>query len=246
MNKVDSAAGSLLVRRLELYGLLPDEDRAALFGIRADMRRLKAGEDFVREGATPEGVFVVVDGFACRYQLSYNGARHITAYLLPGDLCDLDIQLFSHMDHNIGALSACTVAQLTLATVQGLLGRPALARAMRLVTLAEVANLREWLVNVGTRQAPHRVAHLLCGLLARLRAVGLADADSFDFPLTQIDLADTMGMSAVHMNRALQELRKARLIELRRNRLTIFNPPELQAFAQFDQKNIQTLERTAA
>ena len=245
MNDVANVAVRLLVRRLELFGRLPDEDKGALLSVSAEARIVQAGKDIVLEGALPEGVFVIVKGFACRYQLSRCGSRHITAYLLPGDLSDLDVSLLSRTDHSIGALSSCTLAQLSLATVQELLMRPALARALRLATLAETANLREWLVNLGTRRAPHRLAHLFCGLLVRLRAVGQADRDSFDFPLTQTDLADTLGMSTVHLNRSLQDLRNAQLIELRRNRLTIPNSSKLEAFAQFEAR-LPHLERTAA
>ena len=245
MNKGANAAARLLLKRLEVFGRLPDEDKAALLSVGTETRRIQAGKDFVLEGASPEGVFVIEDGIACRYHLSSCGSRHITAYLLPGDFCDLDALLQSRMDHSIGALSTCTVAQLAPTIVQDLLDRPALARALRLATLDETANLREWLVNIAKRRAVARVAHLLCGLLARLRKVGLADFDSFDFPLTQTDLADTLGMSTVHMNRSLQELRNAQLIELRRNRLTISDPSKLEALARF-QGNLPNLEKTAA
>ena len=242
---VANKAARLLIRRLELYGSLSDDDKAVLLGMDAATRTIRAGKDLVLEGAMPESAFVIVEGFACRYQLSCCGSRQITAYLLPGDFCDLDALLLSRMDHCVGALSSCTLAQLTPATVQELLKRPAIARALRLATLAETANLREWLVNLGTRRAPSRVAHLICGLLVRLRAVGLADFDSFDFPLTQVDLADTLGMSTVHMNRSLQDLRSAQLIELCRNRLTIPNSAKLEAFARSRVK-FPHLERTAA
>ena len=241
-----TALGHLLVRKLETYGPLADEDKAALLAITAEVRRVEAGKDLVQEGASPESVLVIVEGFACRYQLFPCGSRHITAYLLPGDLSDVDVSLLPSMDHSIGTLSACLVAQLAPAVVQDLLQRPGLAPALRLATLAEIANLREWLVNLGLRRSANRVAHLLCGLLARLRAVGLADHDSFDFPLTQTDLADTMGMSTVHMNRSLQELRSAKLIELRRSRLTICDLPKLKAFAHSENKYLHLDQRAVA
>ena len=237
--------GSLLTRKLESFCSLTDEDKATLLGMGAETRRVLAGRDLVIEGALPDGVFVIVEGFACRYQLSSKGSRQITAYLLPGDICDLDVLLLARMDHSIGAISTCMVAQLTPTTVQNLLKRPALARALRMATLAETANLRDWLVNIGTRPAVNRVAHLLCGLVARLRVVGLAEIDSFDFPLTQTILADTMGMSTVHMNRSLQELKGRKLIELRRKRLTILDASRLEALAGF-QANCPHLGEKAA
>lgn len=226
-----ATAGRLLVRKLETYGTLPGDDRAALTSIGAESRVVETGHDIALEEAQPQGFYVVVEGFACRYKLAQSGQRNIIAYLLPGDFCDLD--LLPRMDHSIGALSKCTVARLLPSTVQDLRQRPTVARALRLATLAEVANTREWLVNVGGRRAIVRVAHLLCELFARLHAVGLTEKGSFGLPLTQSDLADTLGISTVHMNRSLQGLRDAKLLSMRHGRVTIDDLPRLEEFAQF-------------
>jgi len=123
---------------------------------------------------------------------------------------------------------------------------PAVARSLRISTLVDEATLREWLLNVGRRTAVERIAHLFCELLLRLQAVGLVSENSVALPLTQVDLADTTGLSTVHVNRALQELRRQGLIELTRGRLTILNQPRLRALAEFKANYLHLGERAVA
>ena len=149
----------------------------------------------------------ILDGFACRYKLTSEGKRHIMAYLISGDFCDLHVFILKAMDHNIGALSPCRVVNIPRNRILEMTTRPALARALWWATLVDEAVLREWLVNMGQREAPERIAHLLCELLLRLRAIGLAASDAYELPITQEALGDTMGLSAVHVNRSLQKLR---------------------------------------
>lgn len=246
MSKGTATFGEILVSKLEAFNPLTEDDKTALLAIDVEPRRFRAGNDLVLEGDAPGGVFVIVEGFACRYKVSVRGVRQIIAYLLPGDFCDLDILLLSSMDHSIGTLSECRVAQLPSKTVHDLSNHAGLVRAFRKATLIETANAREWLVNLGGRSAVARVAHLFCELHARLQVVGLADNHSFDLPLTQVDLADAMGMSIVHMNRSLKELRSAGFINLKRSRLTICNPQGLTAFARFKSNYLHFDEKVAA
>jgi CRP-like cAMP-binding protein len=156
------------------------------------------------------------------------------AYLVPGDLCDLDVALLDTMDHTISTLSACEVVRLAPETVADLLdNHPQIARALRKAQLVDEATLREWLVNVGRRSTAERMAHLFCELLLRLQAVGCASEDTYALPLTQIDLADTLGITSVHVNRTLQDFRRAGLIDLKRRRLKILDLPRLRALAEF-------------
>ena len=223
-----------LVRKLDGFVTLSMADKALLERICAPSRIVPAQTDLVREGDAPKGVFVILEGMACRHKVRATGARQIMAYLVPGDLCDLDVALLNKMDHAITALSPCRVVCIPPKAIAEVMeNHPRLARALRMSTLVDEATLREWLVNVGCRPALERVAHLLCELRVRMRAVGLADSDSYDMPLTQVNLADTTGLSSVHVNRTMQELRRSGLIQFQRRRMTILDLTRLTALAEF-------------
>jgi CRP-like cAMP-binding protein len=236
-----------LVRKLERFAALSDADRALLEQISANPRRVPPDTNLAQEGEEPDGVILVLAGFACRHKLRANGARQINAYLVPGDLCDLDVTLLDEMDHSITTLTACKIVRLAPELITDLLTyHPQIARALRKNMLVDQATLREWLMNVGRRSAVERLAHLFCELLLRLEAVGLADGTTFDLPLTQTDLADTTGITSVHVNRSLRELRQSGLIELRGGRLKILDHARLRALADFRANYLHQGDRAAA
>lgn len=239
--------GNPFVRKLEGFGALSEADRAILERISASSRLFGPRADLIREGDAPDGVLLVMEGIACRHKVRENGARQITAYLVPGDACDLDVALLTRMDHTITTLSACRVVRIAPETIAELMqNHPQIARGLRMTTLVDEATLREWLINVGRRSAMERIAHLFCELLVRLKVVGLTEGESYALPLTQLDLADTAGLSNVHVNRSLQELRRRGLIELKGGRLTILNLPQLRALAEFRSNYLHLGSRAAA
>ncbi|CAO4195445.1 helix-turn-helix domain-containing protein [Methylorubrum extorquens] len=236
-----------LIGKLERFAPLSNEDRSLLEQICANPRLVPPHTDLVQEGDKPDGVFLVLSGLACRHKLRATGARQINAYLLPGDLCDLDVALLDEMDHTITTLSACKVVRLAPELVADLLTHhPRIARALRKNQLVDEATLREWLMNVGRRSAVERLAHLFCELLLRLRVVGLADGTGYKLPLTQVDLADTTGITSVHVNRSLRELRQSGLIELEGGRLKILDYAGLRALAEFRANYLHLGDRAAA
>ena len=240
-----SAAGAL-IKKLDAYVSLSAADRAALMSINGVSRLIEAGSDILRDNSEPNGTYVVVEGYACRYKVRSDGARQITSFLVPGDFCDVDVALGT-MNHSIGTFSACTVMKIPRDTFNTLsLGHPAIAQALRLARLVDEATLREWLMNIGRRSAEERIAHLFCELLIRLEAVGLAQDNSFRFPLTQFDLGDTVGLSYVHVNRTLQSLRQQELIVLRGRTLTVLNVQRLKALAEFNPGYLLPVARAAA
>ncbi len=225
---------NLLTRKLELFGPLPEEDRRLLDEVIVRPRPVDRREDIIREGDAPSDVHLVLEGFACRYKVLPSGARQIFAYLVPGDFCDIHIFILKAMDHNIGTLSPCQVVDIPRASVLQLVERPAIARAFWWVTLVDEATLREWLVNLGQRNAGHRIAHLFCELHLRCQSIGLANGGSFPLPITQDELADTVGISTVHVNRSLQELRAKNLIQFEGKRLAIPDVDRLRSWAGFN------------
>ncbi len=224
-----------LIAKLEHGAKLTDEDRQVLEKLVARPRRVGPREDIISEGDEPDKVHLITDGFACRYQILPDGKRHIMAYLVPGDICDFHVAILGEMDHTIGTLTACSLVEIPHNTIHDISTKhPNLNRAFWWGTLVDEGILREWLVSLGRRSADQRIAHLFCELLIRLQTVGLADHNSFEMPLTQEELADTLGLSNVHVNRMMQELREKGLISTNSRRLTITHVARLQEFAEFN------------
>jgi CRP-like cAMP-binding protein len=223
------------IRKLDSFEPLHEDDRAWLVSISHRTREVGADQDLISEGENPENVLLILEGFAMRYKMTSAGRRQIFAYLIPGDFCDLHVALLKTMDHSIATLSPCRVAYLSRGTILELTERrPSLARALWMCSLVDEATLREWLVNLGQRSAPHRISHLFCEIHERMKAVGLTDDGSFELPLTQSELSDTMGLSVVHVNRSLKELREAGLVSLRNERIAIPNIRRLIEYSDFD------------
>lgn len=224
-----------LVRKLEQFARLSAEDRAVLERASAErIRRFGAHEDIIREGDRPRDVKLFLSGWACRYKQLEDGRRQIVAFFLPGDLCDHNVFILREMDHSIMALTPVTVAELTREAFERItLDHPRVLQALWWETLVSASVQREWTVNLGQREAVERMAHLFCELFLRLRGVGLTDEDACELPLRQSELAAATGMSEVHVNRTLQELRRRGLLTLKGRRLTIPNLNALMAAGLF-------------
>ncbi len=210
----------------------------------ADVHEVGPRQDLIQEGDRPESVHIVLEGFACRYKLLPDGTRQIMAYLVPGDLCDMHIAILGEMDHSIATLSRCKIVTISRKMIEDLVenhGR--INRALWWATLVDEATLREWLVNMGRRSADKQLGHLLCELLLRLQVVGLATENSYDLPLTQTEIGDTLGISNVHVNRVLKQLRKDGLIVLKNKRVTISNVEGLKEFSGFSESYLHLSRR---
>jgi CRP-like cAMP-binding protein len=224
-----------VIRKLEHGAPLDAAEKLAIEAVLLSTKAVAAHEDLIQEGERPNYVHVVMEGFAYRYKTLPDGGRQIMAWLLPGDFCDLHIAILGQMDHSIATLADSTIAYVPRATVEELLSSSsAITRAFWWVTLVDEAVLREWLVAMGRQPAGRRIAHLFCEILVRLQAVGMALDGAIDLPLTQAELADTVGLSSVHVNRVIQHLRRDGLIAWRGGTLTIKDIEGLKTFAGFD------------
>lgn len=224
-----------LIRKLEIFTELSEEEKRALQDAAGQIRSYGAHEDLVREGEMSGGVPVVISGFACRHKMLPDGRRQVIGYFLPGDMCDARVFILKKMDHTITTLAPTTTCLLPRDAILDLTSRfPRVTRAFWWNTLVEEAIVRQWLVNVGQRTALERLAHLFCEIHMRLQVVGLATPGGCELPVTQSELADTVALSTVHVNRTLKELRRVGLVSMSGKSLTIHDLPGLRALAMFD------------
>jgi len=202
-----------ILRRLETRGPLPEEDREAVRRLPFVYRTLEPSTYIVREGDPPVHCALLLTGFAYRHKVTGGGGRQILSVHMPGEFLDLQNSFLEIADHNVQALTRADVAIVPVTALRELaFSRPLVGRAMWIDTLIDAAIFREWIVNVGRRDATSRIAHVLCEFSLRLAAAGLGNEYRYEMPMTQEQLADVTGLTAVHVNRVLKELQRQGLI----------------------------------
>jgi CRP-like cAMP-binding protein len=198
------------------------------------VRSYRADQDVVREGDRPSQCCLLLDGFLYRHKIANGSTRQIMSFHVPGDIPDLHSLHLGRMDHNLTSLGPAVVAFIPHSYFNEVLPRSqGLTHALWRETLVDAAVFREWLANVGAREAIGRVAHLLCEIKVRLEAVGLVCDDTFTLPARQTDVADACGITAVHTNRVIQELRAKDLIKWEGKSVTILRWDELAKLGDF-------------
>ncbi len=229
--------GTTLLNRLQSYPKLTHQDREALGRVASkSLRDVSPRRDLVREGERPRFMYMMLDGWACRYKTLPDGRRQIIAFFVPGDLCDLHVFGLDEMDHNVGAITRLKVAEVDRDEIELLIDtNPRITQALWWTELVTMAVQREWTLNVGQRTAYERISHLFCELFLRMRSSGRTNGNSCEFPLTQIDIADATGLTSVHVNRTLQQMRKDGLVELQNKILTIPNLEALKNAGLFNE-----------
>jgi CRP-like cAMP-binding protein len=211
-----------LVRKLESITHLSEGEKHAVLNLPITIRDFRPDEDIVREGDRPWQCCLLVEGFLCRYKLLPDGQRQILSFHVPGDVPDLQSLHIPRMDHGLAAVSPSKAGLIPHDAIRDLTdAHPNVANKLWRDTLIDAAIFREWITNVGSREAPGRIAHLLCEIFLKLQAVGLTKGTSFDFPITQSEIGDATGLSTVHVNRSVQKLRAEGLIVLEKGRCTI-------------------------
>jgi CRP-like cAMP-binding protein len=225
----------LLIKRIERFGPLTDEEKKVIENAPSQVKEVGPREDIVREGDCPTGSSLILEGYAYRYNHLGDGSRQISAFHIPGDFCDLHSFLLKKMDDGVASVTRCKVAIVPHKTLREITRHyPYLTRVLWMTTLVDAAVHREWMTILGRMDARERVAHHLCELYARHEYAGLARDHSYDLPMTQAEMADAFGLSGVHTNRILQELRGEGLISLAGKRLTILDWDRLCREAQFN------------
>ena len=232
----DAEPLSFLVRKLETRRKLDADDRAALLALPHRRRMFEPSAYLVREGEPPRAhCSFVLSGFAYRQKLTLQGARQIVSLHMRGDILDLQ-HLFLHIaDHNIQALTRLETVEVDRQTLRDLaVSHPNIGRAMWIDALVDASVFREWIVNVGRRDARARIAHLLCEFAARMESAGLARSGGYELPMTQEQIGDATGLTSVHVNRMLKVLRDEGAIARTGRQVRISDWDRLRAIADFD------------
>lgn len=224
-----------VVKRLSIFAPLSAEEVSAISLAMANVFSVPAGHVLAREDDPPINLLYLLEGMAYRHKTLFEGGRQILSLLLPGDPCDVGITLLARRDHSLTAAVPSRLARISDAALEQLCSNyPRIRAAIQWATLSEESISREWLVNVGQRSALSAMAHLMCELYYRLRAIDLVDGLNFAMPLTQSDLGDAVGITPVHSNRVVQELRRRKLIAMGDGRLTILSLQGMEELAVFD------------
>lgn len=224
-----------LLRKLEGLAPLTSKEQQAVLGLPMVVRRYTRGQDIHRDGDHPQECCLLLEGFTSRYKLLPDGRRQITAFHVPGDMPDLHTLHVPTMDHSIAAMMPTRAAFILHRDLRHLMANhPGLLHAFWCDTLIDAAIARAWMTGIGRRSALERMAHLICEMLLRFESIGLARNRSFRLPAGQVELGDTLGLSTVHVNRVLQDLRRSGLITWTGTLVTVLAWEELQAVGSFD------------
>jgi CRP-like cAMP-binding protein len=225
-----------MLRKLDYWVPLDDADRKALLALPYQLKTVEARQDIVREGEQPRYSCVMLSGFSFRYKLVAGGARQIVSIHMRGDLVDLENSLLGTADHSVEALVQSQVALIPMEAIVALaFERPKVGFAMWYDTLVDGSVFREWIANVGRRDARTAMAHLFCELALRLKVAGLGMQTDYEMPLTQEQLADCLGLTPVHVNRTMKLLESEKLFDRSSSRsITIGDWQKLADAGDFD------------
>ena len=235
-----------MIRKFERRAPLSDGDRDALRGLPFRAIRAEPGRYLVREVSITDQSVVILSGLAYRHKISAEGSRQIVSIHIPGDFVDVEGALLKVADHNVQALTRCDLAMVPRAALRDMFREhPNIALAMWVDTLIDASIFREWIMNIGRRDARERLAHIFCEFAVRLETAGMGSTTGYELPMTQEQLADASGLTAVHVNRTLKSMDVDGLI--RREKRFVFIPDweKLRSVAGFSELYLH-LDQVAA
>ena len=224
-----------LVRKLSNFIKLSPAELTCLFEIQAKPEKIEAHKDIVHEGQTGHRAYILQSGWAYCYKLLPDGGRQVITFSLPGDFMGLRSVLLRTSDHSFGSLSDVTISPIAVPRMIRVFSDfPRLGAALLWAVSRDEAVMVEHLVGIGRRSAIERVAHFFLELGQRLELVGMASDTKFECPLNQYLLADALGLTAIHVNRVLRQLREQNLITLKAHHVVIDDVKGLKKLAGFD------------
>jgi CRP-like cAMP-binding protein len=224
-----------IVRKLQATLALSAEEIEAVTDLPIQIASVRADQDIIREGDRPSRCFAVLEGFTCAYKLAAEGRRQIVVFHMPGDIPDIQSLHLHVLDTSFSTITPCKVGFIQHDALRDLCNRfPRLTSAFWRETLIDASIFREWMTSIGRRSAHARIAHLICEMVIRLRAVGLASGHTYEIPITQAEFGDALGLSFVHVNRVMKDLRKAGLISQQGRVLTVLDWDGLKRAGDFE------------
>jgi CRP-like cAMP-binding protein len=227
----------LLLRKLETHSALSEEDRQAVLALPYHLRTFEPHAYTVREGERPTACAVLLSGFAYRQKITSDGARQILALHIPGEPLDFQNLFLDEADHNVQMLTRCELAIIPREELQEMVrSRAAIGHAILVTILVEASIFREWIVNVGRRDARARMAHLLCEFGSRLETQGLTEDYGYLLPMTQEQLADVLGLTPVHVNRTIKALEAEGLITRKGRNISFPDWKRMQEVGDFNRR----------
>jgi CRP-like cAMP-binding protein len=225
----------LHLEKLRARDNISPEEEQAVRGLVAEVVVVDADRTVIRHGEELQQSLLLLSGWLARAMDLPSGQRQIAELHVPGDFADLHSFTLKRLDHDVIALTRCRLGLVPHQRLTEITERfPHLTRVLWLMTNIDAAIQRNWTLSLGQRLAISRMAHLLCELNVRLAVVGLSQNNSYDFPLTQVELGESLGLTSVHVNRTLQELRRRGLLDLENRRVSIHDLEGLESVAQFD------------
>lgn len=232
------------LRKLRLRTSISAEEQRAIEGLVSETRNVRANQAIVRAGEMLSSSLLLLDGWTARTRDLAGGERQITELHIAGDFVDLHGFTLKRLDHDLRAFTPCRFAVIPHERLEKMLAQhPRLARIYWFLTNIDAAIHREWVLSLGQRSALSHMSHLFCEMCVRLDQIGMVENDEFAFPLTQREVAECLGLTAVHANRTVQELRRRELIVLAHRRVKILDRKRLEQLADFDPRYLYLEKR---
>ncbi|WP_170403708.1 Crp/Fnr family transcriptional regulator [Ruegeria lacuscaerulensis] len=226
---------SPLTRKLSNFVALTEVELAALARLHKRRRTFEAGRDLVHQGQSEQAAYILASGWVCSYKTQTDGSRQIVDFQIPGDFLGLRSVLLHTSDHSIEPIMEIQAIEVVVDDLlEAFAQTPRLATAILWAVSRDEAMVVEHLVNIGRRDAGERMAHFLLELGVRLTQVGMANKTGYTCPLTQYHLADALGLSAVHVNRVLRQLREKGLVTFQSGQVVFDDYEGLVTLAGFD------------
>jgi CRP-like cAMP-binding protein len=234
---ISNTTSHALISRLQVISAIDEQDVATIRSLPIDLKTYEAGQHIVRDGERPTACCLLAEGFCIRSKNTFEGRRQILSIHIPGEIPDLQSLYLHVLDHDLVTLTECRLGFIPHAALKAVVReRPNIAGVLWRDTLIDAAMFREWIVNVGQRPAASRLAHIVVELRERLKVIGRAQGDRVEMPLTQEQIGEAMGITPIHANRIIRQLREDGILEFQRGHVIVLNENKLEELAHFDNR----------